>query len=178
MPRTTTAGSKKEKTTMKDGNLSDKSISQSKEALNGVPPTTTTLQPQVPATARARKTSTDETKKDSKNEEMVFKSNMNDRLEGLAPATLPAGSVIVRAKEAPPPTVLGRSRSATQRIKASSPNSEEVGLPSSLPSTAEHSTGAWKPDELVALEELFKSTNGKPDVAMRKQLAFDLKRYV
>lgn len=178
MPRATTAGSKKEKTTIKNANISIKSTAQLQEAPNAVPPTTTTIQPKVTATARAHKTRSDETK-NGNNNKIISNSNMKDRLEGPAPTTSSAGSVIGQDKDTPPPTVLGRSRSATQRNKSKSPNSGEDGPPS-LPSTAQdiRSTGAWKPDELVALQKLFESTNGTPNATLRNHLAFDLKRYV
>jgi hypothetical protein len=89
-------------------------------------------------------------------------------LEGPAPVTSPA-------EPQPEDTslVLGRTRSATQGSKSKSPDSEVE-----VPSPALPSTRSWKPEELVALEALYKATNGTPEVALRNKLAFDLNRYV
>jgi len=169
IPRATVASSKKEETTTENASISHKATHQAQEAPDAVLPTSTTAQPQVPAPERARRTRSDENKTYS--HKKVSKSTINDSLEGLAPATSAAGPDIMRPKDTT--LVSGRTRSATQGAKSKSPSPEEGGHPSSLPSTR-----GWKPAELVALEALYKSTNGTPDAASRNQLAFNLNRYV
>jgi hypothetical protein len=169
IPRATVASSKKEETTTENASISNKATDQAQEAPDAVPPTSTTVQPQVPAPERARRTRSDEMKTYSN--KTVSKSTMTDSLEGLAPAASAAGPDIMRPKDTT--LVSGRTRSATQGAKSKSPSSEEEVHPSLLPSTR-----GWKPAELVALEALYKSTNGTPDAASRNQLAFNLNRYV